>query len=60
MVGDQDVADLALILRLKQILMLFRDRLDGLIRALTVLAREHRGSVALARTRSQQAAPTLF
>jgi len=57
---SQDVADLALILRLKQILMLFRDRLDGLIRALTVLAREHRGSVALARTRSQQAAPTLF
>lgn len=57
---SQDVADLALILRLKQILALFRDRLDGLIRALAVLAREHRGSVALARTRSQQAAPTLF
>lgn len=57
---SQDVADLALILRLKQILMLFRDRLDGLIRALAVLAREHRQCVALARTRSQQAAPTLF
>lgn len=57
---SQDIADLALILRLKQILMLFRDRLDGLIRALAVLAREHRQTVTLARTRSQHAAPTLF
>lgn len=57
---SQDVADLALILRLRKILSLFRDRLDGLIRALAVLARQHRQDVALARTRSQQAAPTLF
>lgn len=57
---SQDVADLALILRLRKILTLFRDRLDGLVRALATLAREHRQSIALARTRSQQAAPTLF
>lgn len=57
---SQDIADLALILRLKQILALFRGRLDGLIRVLATLARDHRRSVALARTRSQQAAPTLF
>ncbi|HRE21718.1 MAG TPA: lyase family protein, partial [Rhabdaerophilum sp.] len=57
---SQDVADLALILRLREILVLFRHRLEGLIRALAVLARGHRQSIALARTRSQQAAPTLF
>lgn len=57
---SQDVAELSLLLRLSQVLDLFAGRLDGLIRALAVLAREHRGTLCLARTRSQQAAPTLF
>jgi 3-carboxy-cis,cis-muconate cycloisomerase len=57
---SQDIADLALILRLKSVLEHFSARLDGIIRQLAILARTHRGTIALARTRSQQAAPTLF
>ena len=57
---SQDIAELSLILRLKTVLDLFSDRLDGLIRALAELAKEHRATICLARTRWQQAAPTLF
>ncbi len=57
---SQDIADLALVLRLKGVLDLFASRLDGLIRALGALARAHRDTVCLARTRSQAASPTVF
>jgi 3-carboxy-cis,cis-muconate cycloisomerase len=57
---SQDLADLALVLRLQSVLDLFSARLDGLILALADLARAHRETLCLARTRSQQAAPTLF
>lgn len=57
---SQDVADLALILRLRSVLDLIQARLDDLIRALGTLARKHQTTMCLARTRSQAAAPTLF
>lgn len=57
---SQDVAELSLLLRLRQVLDLVGIRLDGLIRTLALMAREHRATICLARTRSQQAAPTLF
>ena len=57
---SQDIAELSLILRLQSVLDLFSGRLDGLIRALAGLAKAHRETICLARTRSQQAAPTLF
>jgi 3-carboxy-cis,cis-muconate cycloisomerase len=57
---SQDIADIALVLRFGAILDLFDTRLAGLIDALARLARAHSGTICLARTRSQQAAPTLF
>ena len=57
---SQDIAELSLILRLQSVLDLFSGRLDGLIRALAALAKMHCETICLARTRSQQAAPTLF
>lgn len=57
---SQDIAEIALVLRLQGVLDLFAIRLDGLIRTLARLAWAHRTTVCLARTRSQQAAPTLF
>lgn len=57
---SQDIADVSLILRLKAALDVFEARLDGLIRALAALAKAHRSTICLARTRTQAAAPTLF
>lgn len=57
---SQDIADLALVLRLQAILDLFDARLAALIDALATLARTHRETPCLARTRTQIAAPTLF
>ena len=57
---SQDIADLALVLRLRAVIDLFDARLQGLILALAVLARGHRDTPCLARTRTQIAAPTLF
>ena len=57
---SQDIAELSLILRLQSVLDLFSGRLDALIRTLAALAKMHRETICLARTRSQQAAPTLF
>ncbi len=57
---SQDIADLALVLRLEAVLDLISTRLDELIRVLGLLAREHRQTISLARTRSQAAAPTVF
>jgi 3-carboxy-cis,cis-muconate cycloisomerase len=57
---SQDIADLALVLRLRAIVDLFDARLAALITALATLARAHRETPCLARTRTQIAAPTLF
>jgi len=57
---SQDIADTALVLRLQAVFELFDARLDRLIVALAALARRHRATPCLARTRTQQAAPTLF
>ena len=57
---SQDIADLSLVLRLQLILRVVDDRLQRLIRTLVELAQNTQNLVCLARTRSQQAAPTLF
>lgn len=57
---SQDIADLALVLRLRAIIELFDSRLAALITALAELARAHRETPCLARTRTQIAAPTAF
>lgn len=57
---SQDIADLALVLRLRAILDLFDARLAALVETLATLARAHRETPCLARTRTQIAAPTLF
>lgn len=57
---SQDIADLALVLRLRAIIELFDARLAALVSALAELARAHRETPCLARTRTQIAAPTLF
>ena len=57
---SQDIADLSLVLRLKDVLDIMEHRLNSLIVALAELAQTHRATLCLARTRTQVAAPTLF
>jgi 3-carboxy-cis,cis-muconate cycloisomerase len=57
---SQDIADIALVIRVGQILDLVEARLDRLALALGRLALAHRETICLARTRTQAAAPTLF
>lgn len=57
---SQDVQDIALVLRLRDVLTLFDQRLEGLIHRLMGLAQAHLSTPCLARTRMQAAAPTLF
>lgn len=57
---SQDLTDLALLLRLREIVLIVDRRLAALIRRLTDLAAAHRDTLCLARTRMQAAAPTLF
>ena len=57
---SQDIVDTALILQLREALVLLEGRLADLIAALARLADAHRATVAVARTRFQQAVPTTF
>lgn len=57
---SQDAQDIALVLRLRDMLELFDRRLADLIRDLARLARTGENLPCLARTRMQAAAPTLF
>ncbi|MGL5445882.1 MAG: lyase family protein [Rhabdaerophilum sp.] len=57
---SQDAQDIALVLRLRDMLALFDQRLRDLIVALSRLAEANRNLPCLARTRMQAAAPTLF
>lgn len=57
---SQDMADLSLLIRLKQVLGTVDKRLDGLITLLADLAQKHDRTICLAHTRMQAAAPTLF
>lgn len=57
---SQDAQDIALVLRLRDVLNLFDQRLESLIRRLIDLAQAHLATPCLARTRMQAAAPTLF
>jgi 3-carboxy-cis,cis-muconate cycloisomerase len=57
---SQDVQDIALVLRLADVLALFDRRLCALIAELARLADANRDLPCLARTRMQAAAPTLF
>lgn len=56
----QDAMDTGLVLQLRRALDRLEDRLDDLIRLLADLADRHRGTIMVARTRSQQALPTTF
>ena len=57
---SQDILDTALILQLRDALILLDGRLAALITALASLADAHRATVVVARTRFQQAVPTTF
>lgn len=57
---SQDIMDTALMLRLRAVVMTVEERLKTLTGELASLAREYRGSVMAARTRTQQAVPTTF
>ncbi|MFO1047309.1 MAG: 3-carboxy-cis,cis-muconate cycloisomerase [Geminicoccaceae bacterium] len=55
---SQDIIDTALVLQLREALALLDGRLANVITALAELADVHRATVAVARTRFQQAVPT--
>lgn len=57
---SQDVIDTALVLRLREAVTLIEGRLGVLVRGLLDLARDHRDTAMLARTRWQAAVPTSF
>ncbi len=57
---SQDIVDTALVLVLRDAIAILDRRLGEVADRLAVLARAHRGTVMLARTRLQQAAPTIF
>ena len=57
---SQDIVDTALVLTLRDVLALLQKRMESLAARLASLAREHRGSLMAARTRTQHAVPTTF
>lgn len=57
---SQDILDSALVSCLRDVLAVLEARLDGTIEALARLADAQRGTPTVARTRSQQAVPTVF
>lgn len=57
---SQDILDTAHVLVLRDVVATTEAALDRIIDGLGVLARDHAGTVMLARTRMQQAAPTSF
>jgi 3-carboxy-cis,cis-muconate cycloisomerase len=56
----QDVMDTAIVLQLKEAIVLFEQTLDDLIAALAKLAGEHRDTLMAGRTHGQQALPITF
>jgi len=57
---SQDIMDTALVLRLKQVLALFEERLHFIIKALGMLAKTHADLPMAGRTYGQIASPTTF
>ncbi|MCH7670528.1 MAG: hypothetical protein IIB72_00020 [Proteobacteria bacterium] len=57
---SQDIEDTALVLRLKSLTAIMESRLDALIALLQQLTESHRHTLAVARTRTQWATPTVF
>ncbi len=57
---SQDIIDTALVLQLREALVLLEGHLAALIEALARLADAHRATIVVARTRFQQAVPTTF
>ena len=57
---SQDIMDTALVLVLREVSASFAGDIDKLAGLLAGMAKSHRATVMLARTRSQQAAPTTF
>ena len=56
----QDVMDTALVLQIRDGLVIFEDGLKELQGLLAAMAREHRNSAIAGRTHGQQALPTTF
>lgn len=59
-VTSQDVIDTGLVIRLQSISALLQSKLSQLTSQLVSLANEHRNTLCIARTRNQNAAPTVF
>ncbi len=59
-VTSQDVVDTGLVLRLRDAVAVLRPRTRKLIKSLIKQAEQHRATVMIGRTRSQQAVPTTF
>ncbi|WP_417816203.1 3-carboxy-cis,cis-muconate cycloisomerase [Thalassospira alkalitolerans] len=59
-VTSQDVVDTGLVLRLRDAVAVLRRRSRKLIKSLIKQAEQHRATVMIGRTRSQQAVPTTF
>ena len=59
-VTSQDVTDTALVIRLQAVTNILQDRLEDLIGRLQELTRRHRHTLTVARTRNQNASPTVF
>ena len=59
-VTSQDVIDTGLVIRLQSVSELLQSKLDQLNNKLGALANKHRNTLTIARTRNQNAAPTVF
>ncbi|MGI9412367.1 MAG: 3-carboxy-cis,cis-muconate cycloisomerase [Hyphomicrobiales bacterium] len=57
---SQDILDTGLVLQLRTVLQSLSGRLDTVIAWLALLARSHRDTIMVGRTRSQQATPITF
>lgn len=57
---SQDIMDSALVLRLRQVLRIFNERLDAILQGFGALAKTHADLPMLARTYGQPAVPTTF
>jgi 3-carboxy-cis,cis-muconate cycloisomerase len=57
---SQDIVDTAFVMQARDVADAFAGRIAALIEALVTLADKHRGTIMVARTRSQQALPTTF
>jgi 3-carboxy-cis,cis-muconate cycloisomerase len=57
---SQDIVDTAMVVRLREVLVILEERLEAVLQAMEDLIVEHNGTLMVARTRWQQAVPTTF